>query len=205
MAKCTGGFDDDIKCYKDDKTPLYKNKYFWIILIIITIFTVGVDKYKAEKDIKKEVATIEENYNKKDYITKDIKEVENFYKNYDEIVENWQNLLLDIGNNKLSDDEIVENTVKFKDDFRALYISFDGIEIDNLEKENLEKLEKVKKDAKKSCIDFSLSIDKLNKLIKNNQYNEKNQKQVKEYLKTSKNLMEESREGYKKLVEDLNQ
>lgn len=205
MAKCTGGFDDDIKCYKDDKTPLYKNKYFWIILIIITIFTVGVDKYKAEKDIKKEVATIEENYNKKDYITKDIKEVENFYKNYDEIVENWQKLLLDIGNNKLSDDEIVENTVKFKDDFRALYISFDGIEIDNLEKENLEKLEKVKKDAKKSCIDFSLSIDKLNKLIKNNQYNEKNQKQVKEYLKTSKNLMEESREGYKKLVEDLNQ
>lgn len=205
MAKCTGGFDDDIKCYKDDKTPLYKNKYFWIILIIITIFTVGVDKYKAEKDIKKEVATIEENYNKKDYITKDIKEVENFYKNYDEIVENWQKLLLDIGNNKLSDDEIVENTVKFKDDFRALYISFDGIEIDNLEKENLEKLEKLKKDAKKSCIDFSLSIDKLNKLIKNNQYNEKNQKQVKEYLKTSKNLMEESREGYKKLVEDLNQ
>lgn len=205
MAKCTGGFDDDIKCYKDDKTPLYKNKYFWIILIIITIFTVGVDKYKAEKDIKKEVATIEENYNKKDYITKDIKEVENFYKNYDEIVENWQKLLLDIGNNKLSDDEIVENTVKFKDDFRALYISFDGIEIDNLEKENLEKLEKVKKDAKKSCIDFSLSIDKLNKLIKNNQYNEKNQKQVKEYLKTSKNLMEESREGYKKLLEDLNQ
>lgn len=205
MAKCTGGFDDDIKCYKDDKIPLYKNKYFWIILIIITIFTVGVDKYKAEKDIKKEVATIEENYNKKDYITKDIKEVENFYKNYDEIVENWQKLLLDIGNNKLSDDEIVENTVKFKDDFRALYISFDGIEIDNLEKENLEKLEKVKKDAKKSCIDFSLSIDKLNKLIKNNQYNEKNQKQVKEYLKTSKNLMEESREGYKKLVEDLNQ
>lgn len=205
MAKCTGGFDDDIKCYKDDKTPLYKNKYFWIILIIITIFTVGVDKYKAEKDIKKEVATIEENYNKKDYITKDIKEVENFYKNYDEIVENWQKLLLDIGNNKLSDDEIVENTVKFKDDFRALYISFDGIEIDNLEKENLEKLEKLKKDAKKSCIDFSLSIDKLNKLIKNNQYNEKNQKQVKEYLKTSKNLMEESREGYKKLLEDLNQ
>ncbi|NMB09831.1 MAG: hypothetical protein GX982_03965 [Tissierellia bacterium] len=205
MAKCTGGFDDDIKCYKDDKTPLYKNKYFWIILIIITIFTVGVDKYKAEKDIKKEVATIEENYNKKDYITKDIKEVENFYKNYDEIVENWQKLLLDIGNNKLSDDEIVENTVKFKDDFRALYISFDGIEIDNLEKENLEKLEKVKKDAKKSCIDFSLSIDKLNKLIKNNQYNEKNQKQVKEYLKTSKNLMEESREGYKKLLEDFNQ
>ena len=205
MAKCTGGFDDDIKCYKDDKTPLYKNKYFWIILIIITIFTVGVDKYKAEKDIKKEVATIEENYNKKDYITKDIKEVENFYKNYDEIVENWQKLLLDIGNNKLSDDKIVENTVKFKDDFRALYISFDGIEIDNLEKENLEKLEKVKKDAKKSCIDFSLSIDKLNKLIKNNQYNEKNQKQVKEYLKTSKNLMEESRESYKKLVEDLNQ
>lgn len=205
MAKCTGGFDDDIKCYKDDKTPLYKNKYFWIILIIITIFTVGVDKYKAEKDIKKEVATIEENYNKKDYITKDIKEVENFYKNYDEIVENWQKLLLDIGNNKLSDDKIVENTVKFKDDFRALYISFDGIEIDNLEKENLEKLEKVKKDAKKSCIDFSLSIDKLNKLIKNNQYNEKNQKQVKEYLKTSKNLMEESREGYKKLLEDLNQ
>lgn len=205
MAKCTGGFDDDIKCYKDDKTPLYKNKYFWIILIIITIFTVGVDKYKAEKDIKKEVATIEENYNKKDYITKDIKEVENFYKNYDEIVENWQKLLLDIGNNKLSDDEIVENTVKFKDDFRALYISFNGIEIDNLEKENLEKLEKLKKDAKKSCIDFSLSIDKLNKLIKNNQYNEKNQKQVKEYLKTSKNLMEESREGYKKLLEDLNQ
>lgn len=205
MAKCTGGFDDDIKCYKDDKTPLYKNKYFWIILIIITIFTVGVDKYKAEKDIKKEVATIEENYNKKDYITKDIKEVENFYKNYDEIVENWQKLLLDIGNNKLSDDEIVGNTVKFKDDFRALYISFDGIEIDNLEKENLEKLEKVKKDAKKSCIDFSLSIDKLNKLIKNNQYNEKNQKQVKEYLKTSKNLMEESREGYKKLLEDFNQ
>ena len=205
MAKCTGGFDDDIKCYKDDKTPLYKNKYFWIILIIITIFTVGVDKYKAEKDIKKEVATIEENYNKKDYITKDIKEVENFYKNYDEIVENWQKLLLDIGNNKLSDDEIVENTVKFKDDFRALYISFDGIEIDNLEKENLEKLEKLKKDAKKSCIDFSLSIDKLNKLIKNNQYNEKNQKQVKEYLKTSKNLMEESREGYKKLLEDFNQ
>lgn len=200
MAKCTGGFDDDVKCYKDGKVPLYKNKYFWIILIIITIFTVGVDKYKGDRDIRQEVSTIEKNYNREDFLTKDIEKVSTYFDKYDDILNNWQKLLLEIGNGKIDNNSIAERTELFKKDFRELYMYFDAVEIDNLKDEDLKSLVDMKDKSKKACIDFSLAIDKLNKLIKNGQYNEKNQEQVKEYLKKSKTLIDESREIYNNLI-----
>lgn len=200
MAKCTGGFDDDVKCYKDGKVPLYKNKYFWIILIIITIFTVGVDKYKGDRDIRQEVSTIEKNYNREDFLTKDIEKVSTYFDKYDDILNNWQKLLLEIGNGKIDNNSIAERTELFKKDFRELYMYFDAVEIDNLKDEDLKSLADMKDKSKKACIDFSLAIDKLNKLIKNGQYNEKNQEQVKEYLKKSKTLIDESREIYNNLI-----
>lgn len=200
MAKCTGGFDDDVKCYKDGKVPLYKNKYFWIILIIITIFTVGVDKYKGDRDIRQEVSTIEKNYNREDFLTKDIEKVSTYFDKYDDILNNWQKLLLEIGNGKIDNNSIAERTELLKKDFRELYMYFDAVEIDNLKDEDLKSLADMKDKSKKACIDFSLAIDKLNKLTKNGQYNEKNQEQVKEYLKKSKTLIDESREIYNNLI-----
>ena len=203
MSKCTGGFDDDVKCYKDGKVPLYKNKYFWIILVIITIFTVGVDKYKGDRDIRQEVSIIEKNFNREDYLTKDMEKIGTYFERYDDILNNWQELLLEIGNEKIDNNNIAEKTDVFKKDFRELYMYFEAVEIDSLKDENLKEMEKIKEEAKESCINFSISIDKLNKLIKNGQYNEKNQEQVKEYLKKSKNLMESSRERYNKLIKEI--